>query len=282
MVMPTLIALLVAAFVALLSYGASVSMRSREEQAAFGARISQDGEPQMRSNAPSPLPISGLKSRAARNAVVLFFGARILLAAVFLCSFMLVKFSAGMRLSVPSTVLLASLSTAIGFYGPKFWLSRKIASRWEKIIAGFPDALDLMVVCTEAGMGLDAALKRVGEEMRLSNKVLSDEFKILNLELRAGKSRPNVLRSLAKSIGLEDVDSLVTLLIQTDKFGTSIGQALRVHSEAMRTKRMQKVEEVANRLPVKLLFPTVFCIFPSLFVIILGPAIVSVLRIWGY
>jgi tight adherence protein C len=195
---------------------------------------------------------------------------------------MLVKFSAGMRLSVPSTVLLASLSTAIGFYGPKFWLSRKIASRWEKIIAGFPDALDLMVVCTEAGMGLDAALKRVGEEMRLSNKVLSDEFKILNLELRAGKSRPNVLRSLAKRIGLEDVDSLVTLLIQTDKFGTSIGQALRVHSEAMRTKRMQKVEEVANRLPVKLLFPTVFCIFPSLFVIILGPAIVSVLRIWGY
>jgi tight adherence protein C len=138
-----------------------------------------------------------------------------------------------------------------------------------------------MVVCTEAGMGLDAALKRVGEEIRLSNKVLSDEFRILNLELRAGKSRASVLRSLGKRIGLEDVDSLVTLLIQTDKFGTSVGRALRVHSDAMRTKRMQKVEEVAAKLPVKLLFPTVFCIFPALFLIILGPAIIRVMRIWG-
>ena len=312
--MPALIALLVAAFVVLVSYGASVLIRSREEQAAFGARISQESAPQVRSIAPPASPWrsrrgappgsrravgdrfkpkdeeqvshietlflnAGLRSR---NAVVLFFGARVLLAAVMLCSFMLVKLSAGVRLTVPNTFVLASITTLIGFYAPNVWLSRKIARRWEKIILGFPDALDLMVICTEAGMGLDAALKRVGEEMRLSNRVLSDEFRLLNLELRAGKSRTSVLRSLARRIGLEDIDSLVTLLIQTEKFGTSVGQALRVHADAMRTKRMQKVEEVANKLPVKLLFPTVFCIFPSLFLIILGPAFIAILRIWGY
>jgi len=313
MVMPVLTALLVAAFVALLGYGASMSMRSREERTGFRARIGRDSAPSNRSNAPSPSPMSSLRSHTinitrilgdrfkpkdveevshietmflnaglrSRNAVVVFFGAKVLLAAVFLCSFMLVKFSAGLRLTVSITFLLASLSTLIGFYGPNFWLNGKIARRRDEIILGFPDALDLMVVCTEAGMGLDAALKRVGEEIRLSNKVLSDEFRILNLELRAGKSRASVLRSLGKRIGLEDVDSLVTLLIQTDKFGTSVGRALRVHSDAMRTKRMQKVEEVAAKLPVKLLFPTVFCIFPALFLIILGPAIIRVMRIWG-
>jgi tight adherence protein C len=314
MVMPALIALLVTTFVALLSYGASISMRLREEQAAFGARISQDGAPQMRSGAPSPSPTGGLKGGTVRiarilgdrfkpkneeeisrietaflnaglrgrNALVLFFGVKVLLAAVFLCAFMVVKFLVGTSLSAPSAFSLACLATLIGFYGPNLWLSRKIAHRWDKIIVGFPDALDLMVVCTEAGMGLDAALKRVGEEMRLSNKVLSEEFAILNLELRAGKSRPNVLRSLGRRIGLEDVDSLMTLLIQTDKFGTSVAQALRVHADAMRTKRMQMVEEIANKLPVKLLFPTIFCIFPALFLIVLGPALIAAARIWGY
>jgi tight adherence protein C len=280
------------------------------KKSGFRARISHDGAFLTGSSAPSR--IGGLKSRIisvartigdrfkpkdaeevshvetmflnaglkSRNAVVLFFGAKVLLAAVFLFSFMLVKFAAGMRLTVPNTLMLACLSTLIGFYGPNFWLNGKIARRRDKIILGFPDALDLMVVCTEAGMGLDAALKRVGEEMRLSNKALSDEFKILNLELRAGKSRAKVLRSLGKRIGLEDVNTLMTLLIQTDKFGTSVGQALRVHSDAMRTRRMQKVEEVAAKLPVKLLFPTVFCIFPALFLIVLGPAMITVLRMW--
>ena len=130
-------------------------------------------------------------------------------------------------------------------------------------------------------MGLDAAMKRVGDEMQLSSKVLSDEFGILSMEMRAGKVRREAMRSLADRVNLDDVNSWVTLLIQTDKFGTGIAQALRVHSDSMRTKRAQRVEELAAKLPVKLLFPTILCIFPSLFLVIMGPAVVRLWRIWS-
>lgn len=166
----------------------------------------------------------------------------------------------------------------IGFYLPNVWLQMKIGRRKEKILEGLPDALDLMVVCVEAGMGLDAALTRVGEEMRLKNEVLSDEFRQLSLELRAGKPRSDALRNLAVRSGLDDVSSLITLLIQTDRFGTSVAQALRVHSDSMRTKRYQRAEEIAAKLPVKLVFPLVFFIFPALFVVIVGPAVIKIMR----
>jgi tight adherence protein C len=143
---------------------------------------------------------------------------------------------------------------------------------------GLPDALDLLVVCAEAGMGLDAAMKRVGEEMKLSNKTINEEFRLLNLELRAGKSRKDALKNLALRTDLEEMNSLITLLVQTDRFGTSVAQALRVHYDAMRTRRTQRVEELAAKLPVKLLFPTIFCIFPSLFLVILGPGLLQAFR----
>lgn len=129
-------------------------------------------------------------------------------------------------------------------------------------------------------MGLDSAMKRVGEEMSLSNKALCDEFRLFNLELRAGKSRHDALKNLATRTGLDDIASLTTLLIQTERFGTSIGRALRVHSDSMRSKRAQRVEEVAAKLPIKMLFPTIFFIFPSLFVVLLGPALLRVFRLW--
>jgi tight adherence protein C len=125
-------------------------------------------------------------------------------------------------------------------------------------------------------MGLDAAINRVGEEMKLTNKALSDEFKLLNLELRAGKSRRDALQNLALRTDIEEVSNLVTLLIQTDKFGTSVAQALRVYSDAFRTERFQKAEEIAAKIPVKLVFPTILFIFPSLFVAIMGPAMIRV------
>jgi len=154
----------------------------------------------------------------------------------------------------------------------------KANQRKEWIRAGLPDALDLMVVCVVAGTGLDAAINRVAEEMELSNQPLSQEFKTLGLELRAGKSRQDALRNLAFRTDLEEVSSLVTLLIQTEKFGTSIAQALRVHSEAMRTRRFQKAEEIAAKLPIKLVFPLILFILPSLFVVILGPAAITIFR----
>jgi tight adherence protein C len=146
------------------------------------------------------------------------------------------------------------------------------------MFVGLPDGLDMLVVCVEAGMGLDAAINRVGEEMKASNKVLSDELKLVTLELRAGKHRQEALRNLAQRTDLEDLSSLVSLLVQTDKFGTSIAQALRVYSDSMRTKRYQRAEEIAAKIAVKLTFPLILFIFPSLFVVILGPAMIRIYR----
>ncbi len=166
----------------------------------------------------------------------------------------------------------------LGFYLPDFWIRYAIKVRQEKIRLGFPDALDLLVVCVEAGMGLDQAIKRIADEMRIANRVISDEFGLMGLEMRAGRSRRDALHNLAERTGVEDVRSLVSLLIQTDKFGTSIAQALRVHSDSMRIKRRQRAEEMATKLPVKMLFPLILFIFPALFVVIVGPAIIRVYR----
>lgn len=173
---------------------------------------------------------------------------------------------------------LTILAALIGYSLPTYWLRFKTMRRKRKIFEGLPDALDMMVVCVEAGMGIDAAIHRVSEEIHLENRVISDEFKVVGLELRAGKLRSDALRSLAMRCDHEDVSSLVALLIQTDKFGTSIAQALRVHSDAMRTKRFQLAEEQAAKIPVKLVFPLIFFIFPALFVVIVGPAAITIYR----
>lgn len=175
-----------------------------------------------------------------------------------------------------ATLTVCVLLALLGFYLPDILLSVKIAKRREKIIEGLPDALDLLVVCVEAGMGLDSGFNRVANEISLSNKILSDELKLMNMELRAGKSRQDALRNLATRTDVEDLNSLVTLLVQTDRFGTSVSQALRVYSDSFRTKRYQKAEEIAAKLPVKLVFPCILFIFPSLFVVILGPAAIRI------
>jgi tight adherence protein C len=177
-------------------------------------------------------------------------------------------------------MVLSLILAFIGFYLPNLWLHIRIRTRQEKIIEGFPDALDLMVVCVEAGIGLDAAITRVGEEMKLGNKVLSEEFRLLSFELRAGKTRRDALKNFALRTDVEDINSFVTLLIQTEKFGTGIAQALRVYSDSMRTKRYQRAEEMAAKLPVKLVFPLILFIFPALFVTILGPAFIRIVRIF--
>lgn len=178
-----------------------------------------------------------------------------------------------------SAKLLISLIFAFsGYYLPDIWLRMKTSARKQKIVEALPDALDLMVVCVETGLGLDAAINRVAEEIKLSHEVLSYELNILNLEIRGGKSRQDALRNLAARTGVGDIDSLVTLLIQTDKFGTSVAQSLKVFSDSFRTKRFQRAEERAAKLPVKLMVPLILFIFPALFVAILGPAAIRIYK----
>jgi tight adherence protein C len=212
------------------------------------------------------------------NALVLFFGSKAFLAILLLLLFAVVKFSFLPVMPHLHFTGLCILAALVGFYLPNLWLRIRTDQRKEKILLGLPDALDLMVVCSEAGVGLDATINRVGEEMRLNNKTLSDEFNLMSLELQAGKPRRDALKDLATRTGLEDVTNLTSMLIQTERFGTSISQALRVHSDSMRVKRSQRAEEVAAKLPVKLLFPLIFFIFPSLFVVILGPAVIRIFR----
>ena len=212
------------------------------------------------------------------NAPLVFMGVKALGAVSLVIAFSLLKVFSP-RVLPPLTFMMGCVLVALmGFYLPTLWLHHKTAGRRERILRGLPDALDLMVVCAEAGVGLDSAINRVGEEMKLNNEPLSEEFKLLGLELRAGKQRRDALANLAVRTDVEDVRSLTSLLVQTERFGTSIAQALRVHSDAMRTLRFQRAEEVAAKLPVKLLFPLIFFIFPSLFVTILGPAMIRIYR----
>lgn len=215
------------------------------------------------------------------NATIFYFGTKVLLALVLPALFFLITIY--MRRPLPTVYLIAlvSLCFVIGYLLPNLFLRLKSSQRKAKFVEGFPDALDLMVVCVEAGMGMDAALGRLTEEMKTSNKPIYEEFRQLMLEMRAGKARKDALRSLATRVDVDDVTSWVTLLIQTDKFGTSIAQALRVHSDSMRTKRHQRAEEMAAKLPVKLVFPLILFIFPSLFIAILGPSMIQVYRLWS-
>jgi len=224
------------------------------------------------------LLIAGYRNRYSAKIV---YGAKALIC--MLVPFGLFMIKLAFNIPMKSTLLIAILISAalIGFYAPDVFLRLRIADRKQKILKGFPDALDLLIVCVEAGMSLDSAITRVGEELKLSNKVLSDELKYLKLELRAGKSRRDALKNFGFRTDLEEVMSLMTLLIQTDRFGTSIAQALRVYSETMRTQRYQRAEEMAAKLPVKLVLPLILCIFPSLFVVILGPAIIQAVRVLG-
>jgi len=183
-----------------------------------------------------------------------------------------------LRLTDPVTALVLVLAGFIGFFVPDYILTKKIEQRRIRLLESFPDALDMLVVCVEAGLGLDAAISRVAAELRLSHPDLAAELELNSLETRAGKSRDESLRSLSERMGIEEVQAMVTLLIQADKFGTSVGTALRSYSEEMRIKRIQRAREKAAKLPVQMLFPVMVFIFPALFLVILGPAVVSIVN----
>ena len=202
------------------------------------------------------------------EALTVFFGIRVLFAVGL---FLLLSNPILMR---PNT-LMALGGLALGYVLPGMALARLAKRRAHRIRLSLADALDLLVVSVEAGLGLDQALTRVGSELAFAHPELSEELKLINLELRAGKARAEALRNLADRTGVDDLSSLVTMLIQTDKFGTSVAQSLRVYSETLRTKRRQRAEEAAAKTGVKMVFPLVLCIFPSIWVVTIGPAAIK-------
>jgi len=168
-----------------------------------------------------------------------------------------------------------------GFMAPDLWLGRRATQRQLLLRLALPDALDLLVICMEAGLGLDQALMYVGQELRIAHPDLCAELDLVNAEMHVGKTRIDAFRSLATRTGVDDLQALVATLIQTDRFGTSVARSLRIHSDDLRMKRRQRAEEMAAKTTVKMLIPLVFFIFPALFVVILGPAVLSMLRIMG-
>ena len=187
---------------------------------------------------------------------------------------------AGLFLDGFSTQLAmkAIIGGGLGFYIPEIGLTWMGMKRKEAIFLGLPDALDLMVVCVEAGLGLDQAMRKVGEEMTKSHKVIADEYNVANQQLQFGRPRSEVLQALGFRSGVDDLKQLASILIQADKFGSSVGQALRVQSDAMRVKRRQIAEEKAAKTAVKMIFPLVLFIFPGIFVVLVGPAAINMYR----
>jgi len=207
-----------------------------------------------------------------KNGVLLLNAAHVLIA----LSFLLLFAAKGLLYRQP--MLFIVLSVLAGAAVPDIWLKRKIERRKQNIQHALPDAMDLAVISIEAGLGLDQALMRVGQEIRAAHPDLADELHLRNLEINMGRSRSDAFRNLAERTGVEDLKALVAILIQTDRFGTSVGQALRTFSDSLRTKRRQRAEEQAAKLAIKMVLPMVLFIFPGVFIVILGPAFIAIVR----
>ena len=220
---------------------------------------------------------AGMRSSTAAG---VFWGAKVLAGVCLPACFLSLSIVFFGIFSTPRVVAIAVALALLGLYAPELWLKIRISKRRDKISKAIPDALDLMTICLEAGMGLDATINRVGEELRLSHPVLSDELKLMTLELRGGKSRQEALNNLAARTDVEDLNSLVLVLVQAEKFGTSIAQTFRVYADDFRTKRFNRAEVQAAKMPVKLIFPLALFMLPTLVMVILGPAIIRLITNW--
>ncbi len=175
-------------------------------------------------------------------------------------------------------IFILAFATLGGYLLPEFWLTSRVRRRQQILRLSLPDCLDLLVVCVEAGLALDQAFLRVTQELRIAHPELCEELDLVNAEIRIGRTRIEALHELSNRTGVDDIKALVAMLVQTDRFGTSIAQSLRVHSDELRTKRRQRGEELAAKATVKMIPALVFFIFPALFVVLLGPAVISIFR----
>ena len=226
----------------------------------------------------SQAEISVVKQRLIRagyrqeNAIKIFYGSKVLVP-LLLCMVVLVS-----GLGSLGGIFLYIAALGLGFLTPDFWLGRRITTRQHRIRRGLPDVLDLLIICIEAGLSLDQATARSAEELRKAQPELSDELTVVVLEQRAGRPRSDTWKHLADRTGVDAVRNLVSMLVQSEQFGTSIAKTLRVHSDTLRTQRVQHVEEMAAKSTIKLIFPLVLFIFPALFVVLMGPAVIIILQ----
>ena len=205
------------------------------------------------------------------SAVKIFYGSKVLVPLLF-CILVLVS-----GLGDMGGFFVYLIAAALGFLAPDFWLGRRIKKRQSKVRRGLPDVLDLLVICIEAGLSLDHATARTAVELKHAQPEVCDELNIVVLEQRAGRPRGDAWKHMAERTDVDCVRNLVTMLVQAEQFGTSVAKTLRIHSDTLRTQRVQAVEEAAAKTTIKLLFPLVFFIFPSLFVVVLGPALLSIM-----
>jgi len=280
------VALLVAGAAMALSPGGSVAIQRRlgelraapVDKPAYSETVVQSLKRLGKYAPQSPSELGKLQKRLVcagyrnKEAIAVFIGIRLGCAIV---AFLV----AASPLVVRPNLFLALGVAAVGYLLPSMALGRMATKRQHRIRLSLADVLDLLVVSVEAGLGLDQALQRVGVELAATHPDLSDELRLINLELRAGTGRSEALRNLADRTGVDDLSSLAAMLIQTDKFGTSVAQSLRVHSETLRTKRRQRAEEAAAKTGVKMVFPLVFCIFPAIWVVTIGPAAIKFVQV---
>lgn len=250
-----------------------------EERPALRERFEQALDPIGKAIPLSPADVSRTRAwliqAGLRDAshVNYYFGARLL--------FAFLGFAAVVLLSGFDNPFLLAGIPGLGFFLPRFFLKRMITARQQRIRLALPDALDLIVICVEAGLALDQAMLRVGQDLHHAHPDLSDELHLVNLEMRAGKPRAEALRNLVDRTGVDDIRSLVGTLIQTDRFGTSVAQALRVHSDSLRTERRQRAEEQAAKTTIKMVPPLVLFVLPSIIFVTIGPAIIELIRQLG-
>jgi tight adherence protein C len=223
----------------------------------------------------SPQEVSVIQKRLIRAGyrndayVNIFYGAKVLTPLLFVLLVAVTPYG---------SFFVYAAAAGLGFLAPDFWLGNRISARQTNIRVGLPEALDLLVVCMEAGLGLDQAMVRVADEMKISQPEISDELSLIGLEQRAGRPRAEAWRNLAERTNVDSVRAMVAALIQADHFGTSVSKTLRVYSDTLRVQRRQMVEEMAAKTTVKLIFPLVFFIFPSLFVVALGPEAITIME----
>src|ERR1051326_1569497 len=230
----------------------------------------------------SPKDVTVMQRRLIRagirkeGALRVLYGAKV--ATAIILPLLVLTFMAGVATQSGNKSAVVLAAAAIGFFGPNEYVRRMAARRQRQMARGLPNALDLLVVCVESGLGLDQAILQVSKELEHAHPEISEEFGLVNLELKAGKRRIEALRNLAERTGVDDLKKLVAVLVQADRFGTGVAQSLRAHADFMRIQARQVAEEKAAKLGVKLIFPIFFCILPTLFVVTVGPVAMKIIR----